>query len=99
MRKFILDLEFNEVTGTTRIVVDFNDNSMSNLEINEAIKSGEMLDAIIEQAEKIFGEQLAKQVRNGQIAAVCLDNHPELRNNDGGILINEPGKSKQEIKQ
>lgn len=99
MRKFILDFEFNEATGETRIAVDFNDNSMSNIEINEAIRSGEMLDSVILEVGKLFGQQIADRVKSGEIAAVCLDHHPELRSNAGGILINQDVVVKQEIKQ
>lgn len=99
MRKFILDFEFNEKTGTTRIVVDFNDPSMSNIEINDAIRSGELLDEILKEAGKLFGDNVANRVRNGEIAAVCLDHHPELRKDDGAIQINQQIETKREIKQ
>lgn len=99
MRKFIIDFEFNEITGATRIVVDFNDDSMSAVEINEAIRSGELLEEVVKQAAGIFGENVAQQVRSGQIAAVCLDHHPELRSGEGGILINTQQEQKREIKQ
>jgi len=99
MRKFILDFEFNEKNGATRIVVDFNDPSMSNIEINEAIRSGELLEAVLKEAASIFGENIANRVRNGEIAAVCLDHHPELRSCDGAIQINQQVETKKEIKQ
>lgn len=99
MRKFIIDFEFNEVTGATRIVVDFNDDSMSAVEINDAIRSGELLEDVLKEAARIFGDDVAQQVRSGQIAAVCLDHHPELRSSDSGILINTPTEQKQELKQ
>lgn len=99
MRKFILDFEFNEVTGETRIVVDFNDDSMSNIEINEAIRNGEMLESVILEAGKVFGEQVAARVRSGEIAAVCLDHHPELRSSDGGVLISQDVQVKKDIRQ
>jgi len=99
MRKFILDFEFNEKNGETRIVVDFNDPSMSNIEINEAIRSGELLEEVLKEAAGIFGENVANRVRSGEIAAVCLDHHPELRSCDGAILINQQIDAKKEIKQ
>lgn len=99
MRKFILDFEFNEKTGATRIVVDFNDPSMSNVEINEAIRNGELLEEVLKEAGRVFGNNVANRVRNGEIAAVCLDHHPELRKDEGGIKINQQNETKQEIKQ
>ena len=99
MRKFILDFEFNETTGETRIVVDFHDESMSNMEINESIKNGEMLEAVIKETGKLFGEQIANRVKSGEVAAVCLDHHPELRSSVSGILINQDVVAKKEIKQ
>lgn len=99
MRKFTLDFEFNEVTGSSRIVVDFNDDSMTAVEINEAIKSGELLEEVVRQAAEVFGENVAQQVKNGNLKAICLDHHPELKNSDTGILIDVEQTSRQEIKQ
>ena len=99
MRKFILDFEFNETTGATRIIVDFSDPSMSNIEINDAIRNGELLEEVLKEAGQVFGENVANRVRTGEIAAVCLDHHPELRKDDGAIQINQPIEAKREIKQ
>ncbi|MDD3147276.1 MAG: hypothetical protein PHD82_08245 [Candidatus Riflebacteria bacterium] len=99
MRKFILDFEFNEKTGATRIVVDFNDPSMSTIEINEAIRNGEILEEVLKETGRLFGDNVASRVRNGEIAAVCLDHHPELRKDDGGIQINQEITTKREVKQ
>lgn len=99
MKKFTLDFEFNEVTGASRIVVDFNDDSMTAVEINEAIRSGELLEDVVRQAAEVFGENVAGQVRNGNLKAICLDNHPELKDSDAGILINIDQSGKQEIEQ
>ncbi|MBF0406378.1 MAG: hypothetical protein HQM10_03410 [Candidatus Riflebacteria bacterium] len=99
MRKFIIDFEFNEVTGATRILVDFNDDSMSSVEINDAIRSGELLEEVLKQTAGVFGNTIAEQVRSGKIAAVCLDHHPELRSNESGILINAQTQQKRELKQ
>lgn len=99
MKRFTLDFEFNEVTGTSRIVVDFNDDSMTAVEINEAIKSGELLEEVVRQAADVFGENVAQQVRAGNLKAICLDHHPELKNADAGILINTGQTAKQELKQ
>lgn len=99
MKRFTLDFEFNEVTGSSRIVVDFNDDSMTAIEINEAIRSGELLEEVVRQAAEVFGNNVAQQVRDGRMTAVCLDNHPELKDSDEGILINAEQKGRQEIKQ
>jgi hypothetical protein len=99
MKKFTIDLEFDEVTGDSRILVDFNDDSMTALEINESIQSGELLEEVVEQAGAVLGENVAQQIRNGELKAICLDNHPELKNIEQGILINSSESTKQEIKQ
>jgi hypothetical protein len=99
MRKFTIDLEFNEITGATRIVVDFNDDSMSAVEINEAIRNGELLEEILLQTGGLFGHDVARQVREGKIEAVCLDHHPELKKNDTGLLLNNEAVKKQDLKQ
>lgn len=99
MRKFIIDFEFNQSTGETRIVIDFNDDSMSAVEINEAIRSGELLEEVLKKSSELFGDSVAQQVRDGKIAAVCLDNHPELRKEGAGIQINQQTEQRQELKQ
>jgi len=99
MRKFIIDFEYNEASGRSSIVVDFNDDSMTNIEINEAVRSGEILDEVIKQAALVFGEEVAQQIRDGRLEAICLDHHPELKRSEGGVLLNEEAVRKQEIKQ
>ncbi|MGM0600273.1 MAG: hypothetical protein ACQETH_10710 [Candidatus Rifleibacteriota bacterium] len=99
MKKFTIDLEFDEVTGDSRILVDFNDDSMTALEINESIQSGELLEEVVEQAGEVLGENIARQIREGRLKALCLDNHPELKNIEQGILINSSQNTKQEIEQ
>ncbi len=99
MRKFIIDFEYNEASGRSSIVVDFNDDSMTNVEINEAVRSGEILEEVIAQTAVIFGEEVAQQVRDGRLQAICLDHHPELKESDAGILLNQEAVRKQEIKQ
>lgn len=99
MKRFTIDFEFNEITGSSRILVDFNDDSMTAIEINEAIKSGEMLEEVVQKASQVFGDNVAQQIRDGRMAAVCLDNHPELKSSEGGILINSSETTKQELKQ
>lgn len=99
MKKFIIDFEYNETTGLSSIVVDFNDDSMTNVEINEAVRSGEVLEEVIRQSGLIFGDDIAEQIRDGRLPAICLDHHPELKSNDSGILINQEAVKKQELKQ
>ncbi len=99
MRKFIIDFEFNQTTGATRIIVDFNDPSMSSIEINEAIRNGELLEDVLKETGRLFGDNVADQVRKGEIAAVCLDHHPELRKNEGELIINQQQETRREIKQ
>jgi hypothetical protein len=72
---------------------------MTAVEINEAIKSGELLDEVIEQAAAVFGENVADQIRDGRLTAICLDNHPELKDESSGILINSEVAGKQKIEQ
>lgn len=101
MKTIYLDLEFNEITGTTRIVIDFNDDSMSTFELNQAIKDGTLLEEVLVRAAELFGEKVAQDVRDGRIEAICLDNHPELRSSQGGVLINsdQATDERQDIKQ
>ncbi len=99
MKKFIIDFEYNEATGLSSIVVDFNDDSMTNVEINEAVRSGEVLEEAIKQAALIFGDDVAQQVRDGRLQAICLDHHPELKSSESGILLNQEAVTKQELKQ
>lgn len=99
MKKFTLDFEFNEQTGNSRILVDFDDDSMTAVEINESIKSGELLDAVVEQAAAVFGDNVARQIREGRLTAICLDNHPELKDETGGVLINSEVAGRQKMEQ
>ncbi|MDN5279242.1 MAG: hypothetical protein PWR01_3207 [Clostridiales bacterium] len=99
MKRFTLDFEFNEVTGSSRILVDFHDDSMTAIEINEAIRSGELLEEVVQQASQVFGENVGQQIRDGRLTAICLDNHPEEKGADAGIIINTEVSGKQEIKQ
>ncbi len=99
MRRFTIDLEFDEKSGDTRLVVDFQDDSMTAIEINESIRSGEMLEEVLKQAGLLLGEDVANQVRSGKLPAICLDHHPELRNSKAGILINQGEQQKQGIEQ
>ena len=101
MKTLELDLEFNEVTGTSRILIHFNDDSMSNFELNEAVKDGTVMNEVLEKTAQIFGEKIAEDVRNGKIKAVCLDEHPELRTDDEGIQIQvaDTLNNRKEVKQ
>lgn len=101
MKTLELDLEFNEVTGTSRILIHFNDDSMSNFELNQAVKDGTVMNEILEKTAEIFGKKIAEDVRTGKIKSVCLDEHPELRTDEEGIEIqvSESINIKQELKQ
>lgn len=99
MIKFVLDFEFDETTGATSLTIDFQDASLTSFEINESIKSGEVLEKVIDQARKIFGNDIADKVESGELKAICLDNHPELKNNEGGILINSTSEQREKIGQ
>jgi hypothetical protein len=92
--KILLDLIFNEKTGETSIDVEVIDSSLSVLEFNEEIRSGNILNKALEKISEVFGEQIANRVRSGEIAAICLDNHPELKRNDSGILLTEEATNK-----
>lgn len=86
MRKYILDFIFDEFTGQSKIVLDFNDDSMSILEINQAVMEGEIREEITMLAGKMFGEAIEQSIRNGKIELICLDNHPEEREGAKAIL-------------
>jgi hypothetical protein len=92
--KNLLDLEFNQTTGETRIVVEVIDTSLSTIELNEEIRSGNMLKTVLKEAEKMFGKDLVNRVKDGSIKAICLDNHPELKKHSEGILISEENEVK-----
>jgi hypothetical protein len=87
--KILLDLIFDEKTGDTSIDVEVVDDSLSVLEFNEEIRNGNILNKVLEKITEVFGPQVADQVRSGKIQAICLDNHPELKRNDAGILLTE----------
>jgi hypothetical protein len=53
-----------------------------------------MLKTVLKEAEKMFGKDLVNRVKDGSIKAICLDNHPELKNNSEGILISEENEVK-----
>lgn len=94
MARYTLDFIFDEKTGESRIVIDFQDDSLSTLEINENIRSGELRERIVELATDMYGPEIAEGVRAGRIPVVCLDEHPELdeRRRDGSAaqLETEP---------
>lgn len=89
-----MDLEFNQRTGETRIIVEVVDNSLTTLELNEEIKSGNMLKTVLRESEKMFGKDLVNRIKNGSVKAICLDNHPELKTNAEGILLSEENEIK-----
>ena len=74
---YILDFAFNENTGETKIIVDFFDQTMTTMEMNLAIRDGEIRENITQKVGKIFGLEIENQLRNGQIDLICLDDHPE----------------------
>lgn len=78
MARYTLDFLFDERTGESRIVIDFQDDSLSTLEINDNIRSGELKERIVELATGMFGPEIGEGVRAGRIPVVCLDDHPEL---------------------
>ncbi len=99
MKKFIIDFEFNERTGESRVVIDFVDESMSALEMNEAIRSGDVQNEVADQAATLLGAEVAAGVRNGTIKLVCLDHHPELRRDTPGVALATAEAQKKVIKQ
>jgi hypothetical protein len=92
--KILMDLEFNQRTGETRIIVEVVDNSLTTLELNEEIRSGNMLNTVLRESEKIFGKDLVNRIKDGSIKAICLDNHPKLKTNTDGILCSEENENK-----
>lgn len=78
---YILDFVFNENTGESQITVDFYDESLTNMEINLAIMDGEIRENVTRKVGEIFGSDIENQVRNGNINLVCLDDHPDDKNN------------------
>jgi nanoRNase/pAp phosphatase (c-di-AMP/oligoRNAs hydrolase) len=89
MRKFILDFVFNEKTGESKIVIDFNDDSMSALEMNESIRDGQVREDVLNVTESVFGKDIADQARANRIKLVCLDHHPEANKDAPGIALTE----------
>lgn len=81
MKKYILDFVFDEKTGTSDIVIDFHDESMNSLEINEGIRDGSLQEELLSVVEDFFGEEIAENVRNKKIGMICLDNQPKKTEN------------------
>ena len=79
MAKLVVDLLFDEATGEMRVVVDYNDPSLTALDLNEAIRDGEVRQEVIGAVRDVFGPALADSVASGDTELVCLDDHPELR--------------------
>lgn len=86
---YILDFAFDEKTGETKIVVDFFDESMNTMEMNLAIRDGEIRENITKKVGQIFGLEVEEQLRNGQIDLVCLDDHPEEKEDLPLSLVTE----------
>lgn len=96
MRKYILDFMFNERTGATNIVVDFHDQSMTALEINEGIRDGSLRDELLGVVEDFFGDKIADDVRNGKIDMICLDDHPQEKQVEDIKTPNEEHTTQEE---
>ena len=79
MSRYTLDLIFDERTGDVKVVVDLHDPSMTPLEINQAIRDGEVREELLGVIERLLGAEVAARVRRGETEMVCLDDHPELR--------------------
>ncbi|MFZ2958271.1 MAG: hypothetical protein WA705_15385 [Candidatus Ozemobacteraceae bacterium] len=99
MRKFILDFVFDEVSGESRITVDVVDDEATTLELNEAIRSGEIREEVLKRTDALFGPEVARQARAGIIGVVCLDHHPELRAGMGGVAVPTGTPAKKSIDQ
>lgn len=79
MSRIVVDLVLDTHTGEARVVVDYVDASMTALELNEAIRDGEVREEVLGAVGRVLGEPVADAIRNGGIELVCLDDHPELR--------------------
>ena len=79
MAKYVIDLVFDQRTGAVKLTVDFNDPGMTQLELVDAIRDGEVRDDVLRQVAAVFGDELAERVRAGELDMICLDDHPELR--------------------
>ena len=78
MRKIVLDFVFDERTGESRIVVGYEDPELTTLELNEAIRGGQVRDEVIALAGSVFGADVGGRLRDGKIPVVCTDHHPEF---------------------
>ena len=88
MRKIVVDLVLDTQSGEARVVVDYHDPSLSTLELNEAIREGEIREQVLGAVGRVLGEPVAEAVRSGALDLVCLDDHPELR---GRVEDGAPG--------
>ncbi|HEY9841437.1 MAG: hypothetical protein ACAI44_13260 [Candidatus Sericytochromatia bacterium] len=77
MRHWILDFVFDVNTGQSRLVIDFNDDSLTALEINTMIRDDEVREEVMALAGRIFGEELEQRLRRGELPVVCLDDEPK----------------------
>jgi len=87
MSKYVLDFVFDERTGETKVTIDFLDDSMSALEMNEAVRSGEIREKTLDIVEKVLGSEVAEKVRKGKIELVCLDHNPDRKKPAPGIAL------------
>ena len=78
-QQFIIDFYYNEKTGEPAFFIDYNDDSLTQFELNQAVHDGEIRQQILGVIAKLFGPELQQQVAAGNIPLICLDQHPEER--------------------
>lgn len=77
MRHWILDFVFDVDSGQSRLVIDYNDSSLTTLEINTMIQDGEIREEVMTLAGRLFGSELEARLRSGELPLVCLDEEPK----------------------
>ena len=77
MRHWILDFVFDLQSGQSRLVIDYDDHSLTALEINSMIQVGEVREEVMTLAGQIFGAELEARLRSGELPLVCLDDQPD----------------------
>ena len=78
-QKFIIDFHYNEKTGEPAFFIDYNDDSLTQFELHQAVHDGEIRQQILGVIAALFGPDMQQQVAAGQIPLICLDQHPEER--------------------
>lgn len=94
-----MDFIFDEKTGKSSILIDFQDEEMTALEMNETIRSGELRERILEAAEAMLGTKARQDLESGRIGLVCLDNEPGGGPTAAEQRISDTIASKKEIEQ